>query len=355
MNRLRLGAIAGALVVTATLALTGCSASSSSSPSASQPAKMTTVNYLTDFVANGVQAPFYYGISKGYYKAEGIDLKVTAGTGSANTITAVTAGQANIGDALSANLAQAADKGTALTSVGWFRANSAFAFFCNKKLDIKNVAQLKGHSILVAPGTAQANLISGVLSAGGLSTSDVNIESVAAKTIGSTYAGGQADCITQTLGDAPTFQKSRPSTIISWSAAGFAVPGFSFFVTPSYLSAHKDVVASFLRATYKSISAAIKNPDAAVTAFQQANPTVDADLSKAQFKASQVVFCTTAAAKAGSALGAMTGEEWSSLVGLLQKDAGLSSSVKASQLYTNQFFTGSDAVSSTVCSAEFAS
>lgn len=354
MNRLRLGAIAGALVVTTTLVLTGCSASPPTD-SGSKAASMTTVNFLTDFVANGVQAPFYYGISKGYYKAEGIDLKVTAGTGSANTITAVTAGQANIGDALSANLAQAADKGTSLTSVGWFRANSAFAFFCDKKLNIKTVAKLKGHSILVAPGTAQANLISGVLSAGGLSTSDVTVESVAAKTIGSTYAGGQADCITQTLGDAPTFDKSRPSTVISWSAAGFAVPGFSFFVTPSYLSAHKDVVAAFLRATYKSIAAAIKNPDGAVTAFQQANPTVDPDLSKAQFKASQVVYCTTAAAKSGSDLGAMTGEEWSSLVSILRKDAGLSSSVKATQLYTDQFFKGSQSVSSTVCQPKFAS
>ena len=350
MNRLRLGAVAGALVVTAMLT------ASSSTASANNSASMTTVNFLTDFVANGVQAPFYYGINKGYYKREGIDLKVITGTGSVNTIIAVTAGQADIGDALSANLAQAADKGTSLTSVGWFRANSAFAFFCDKKLDIKSVAKLKGHSILVAPGTAQANLLSGVLAAGGLSTGDVTVDSVAAKTIGSTYAGGQADCITQTLGDAPTFAKLRPSTVISWSAAGFAVPGFSFFVTPSYLSAHKDVVAGFLRATYKSIADAVHNPDGAVAAFQRANPMVDPNLAKEQFTASQVVYCTTAAVKSGSALGAMTAQEWSSLVSLLQKDAGLSSSVKPTQLFTDQFFQGPKPVSSRrACRRQFAS
>ncbi|MHB1173315.1 MAG: ABC transporter substrate-binding protein [Lacisediminihabitans sp.] len=357
MNRFRPGVVAVASAAIAVLALSGCSSSPTSTPSdtTSAPKTMTTVNFLTDFVANGVQSPLYDGIEQGYYKAEGIDLKITAGTGSINTITAVAAGQVDIGDALSANLAQAVDKGTLLTSVGWFRANSAFAFFCDKKLNITSVAQMKGHSILIPPGTAQASMLPGVLAAAGLTRSDLTVDAVASKTVGATYAGGQDDCITQTLGDAPTFQSMRPSTVISWSGAGFAVPGFAFFVTPSYLSAHQDVVAAFLRATYKSIAASLKNPADAVAAFEKNNPTVDPSLAKAQFKASQVVYCTTAAAKAKSDIGAMTANEWSSLVSVLQKYAGLSSSVTPDKLYTDQFFKGSDSVSSTACEPQFAS
>jgi NitT/TauT family transport system substrate-binding protein len=357
LKQFRLGALAVAIAAIAAVALAGCSSSAASKPSdtASAPATMTTVNFLTDFVTNGVQSPLYYGVQQGYYKAEGIDLNITAGTGSGNAITAVTAGQADIGDALSANLVQAAAKGTQLTSVGWFRANSAFAFFCDKKLNITSVAKMKGHSVLIPPGTAQASMLPGVLAAAGLKQSDVTVDAVAASTVGATYASGQADCITQTLGDAPTFQTSRPSTVISWSTAGFAVPGFSFFVTPSYLSAHRNVIAGFLRATYKSIAASLKNPPAAVTAFLKANPTVEPGLAKAQFKASQVVYCTTAEAKAGSDIGAMNAKEWSSLVSVLQQYAGLSSSVTPSTLYTDQFFKLSTSVSSTACQPHFSS
>src|SRR4029078_9705491 len=40
----------------------------------------------------GLHAPFYYGKEQGFYKAEGIDLTINEGRGSANTVQAGTAG-----------------------------------------------------------------------------------------------------------------------------------------------------------------------------------------------------------------------------------------------------------------------
>lgn len=347
-------------VVAAAVTLTGCSSSTSGSTGTSSdaPTTITSVNLLTDFVANGVQSPFFYGIEKGYYKDEGIDLKVTAGTGSGNTVTAIAGGQADIGDALSVNYAQAVAKGTKLLAVGWYRANSAFAFFCDEKLDIKTAAQLKGHSILTPTGGAQTAFLPSVLEAAGLSTSDVTIDAVDSKTVGSTYAGGQDDCIVQTLGDAPTYQTKRPSTTISWTDAGFTIPGFAFFVTQDYYDAHKDVIAAFLTATYKSIAESVTDPTAAVSAFTAANPTVDPTLAAAQFEASSVVYCTTAEASAGSVFGSMSDDEWTSLVTRLNGNPDLLGGATISDpksLYTNEFFTGSDPVSTTACSSQYAS
>ena len=40
----------------------------------------------------GLHVPFYYGKDKGYYAAEGIDLTINEGRGSANTVQVVAAG-----------------------------------------------------------------------------------------------------------------------------------------------------------------------------------------------------------------------------------------------------------------------
>ena len=45
----------------------------------------------------GLHVPFYYGKDKGYYAAEGIDLTINEGRGSANTVQVVAAGSDTFG------------------------------------------------------------------------------------------------------------------------------------------------------------------------------------------------------------------------------------------------------------------
>src|SRR5688500_12103855 len=54
---------------------------------AGKPAKKVTLTL--NWVPYGEHAPFYYGLKKGFFKAEGIDLEIKPGNGSGNTITLV--------------------------------------------------------------------------------------------------------------------------------------------------------------------------------------------------------------------------------------------------------------------------
>lgn len=358
---------ASSLTVTAALAaiaivIAGCGSStgssSNSSPSGGNgtpgPNNAVAVSYLSDYVANGVLAPLLYGKSKGYYAAQGIDLKITYGTGSSTTVQQVASGQADIGDAFSGSIAQGVSKGASLKAVGFFRANGAFAFFCDKKLNINSFSQLKGHSVIIPPGTVQAALYPGVLKAAGLAATDIKVDSVSAASAGANFASGQSDCITTTLGDAPTFETTRPVTTLEWSQGGFAVPGFAFFVTSSYLEAHPQLIAGFLKATYQSIAESLQDPGAAVAAFNAANPQSNPKLTAAQFAASHTVYCSTDMAKQSSPLGFQLPTAFSTIVDQLKTYESLPASVSAASLYTNQFFKENN-VSSTKCSADIAS
>ena len=353
---MRLPVLVLSAIAAISLAACGSSASQGSSPGAqgsSKPA-LQSVTYLTDFVANGVYSPVFYGIQKGYYAAQGIDLQVKFGTGSSTTVQDVAAGKADIGDAFSGLIARGDSTGANIESVGFFRANGAFAFFCDSKLGVTKFSQLKGKSIVIPPGTVQAALYPGVLSAVGLTASDIKIDSIASAAAGADYAAGQGDCIAETLGDAPTFNTRRPSTTLLWSDGGFQVPGFAFFTTKGYLASHPSLVKGFLTATYQSIAAALADPSAAVSAYTAANPIANSALVQAQWTASKRVFCTDAMAAASSKIGYQLPAAWQTIVSEMKKYESLPAAITPTSLYTNQFFA-QGSVSSTACSSGIAS
>lgn len=341
-------ATAGVAALTAGLALTACGSSGSGGGGE------TTVTYLTDYVTNGVYAPMWYGKQQGYFKDEGINLKIVYGTGSSTTVQQVAGGKADIGDAFSGVIAQGVAGGAPIKAVGFFRANGAFAFFCDKKLNITTYAQMKGHSVIIPPGTVQGALYKGALKAGGLAADNITVDGVASKTAGSVYSGGKADCITETLGDAPTFQKLRPSTVMLWSDNGFNMPGFAFFAKKDYLANHSKIVEGFLKATYRSIGASLDKPKDALDAFLKANPTAPKSLSSAQWDVSHTVFCTKPMAAKNLPIGYQIPDAWSTVVTAVQTYQGLSKSVVASSLFTNKYFDD-DHVSKNTCTSDISS
>ncbi len=343
--------VLSAVLLAGAVTLAACSSSSSSSSSSSAaaaPKTQTPVTYLTDYLDNGVYAPLWYGKHLGYFTKEGIDLSIEYGTGSVTTAQALSSGKATLGDIYGGTLAETDAQGGKLESVGFFRASGGFAFFCAKSLHVHTIAEMKGMSVIIPPGTVQAELYPGALEAGGLSASSIKVLAVSGAIAGSDYAQGTGDCIAETTNDAPVFQSHRPSTTILWSSAGFDAPGFAFAGTKAFVAGHATLVREFLTAAYRSISASLSHPSAAAAAFAAANPSIPAALADAQWKDSESVFCTTGMTSANVDIGYQLPSVWSSGLKILEKYQGLSPSLSATSLYTNTFFT-KDHVSTTTC------
>src|SRR4029450_411654 len=74
------------------------------------------VSLRLNWYFGGLHVPFYYGKEKGFYKAEGIDITINEGRGSANTVQVVAAGSDTFGLADSSSVIATASKGADVKS-----------------------------------------------------------------------------------------------------------------------------------------------------------------------------------------------------------------------------------------------
>src|SRR5829696_3529487 len=100
-----------------TLAAAALAAAFATPTAAQQPAKDKVVLMLNWYVYSE-HAPFFLGKEKGYYDAEGIDLEIQEGRGSAVTVQAVAAGSATFAYADVPTMIRAATKGAPVKAVG---------------------------------------------------------------------------------------------------------------------------------------------------------------------------------------------------------------------------------------------
>lgn len=316
---------------------------------AAQTGTPKKVRFQMDFVPQGLYSGFFWAYSKGYYTAEKLDVEMIDGKGSALTVEAVANGNIDIGEANSGVAALAIGQGREIVSVGMFIGKSTFGFFVPKESGIKSIKDLSGKSLVMTAGTPEALLLPAVFKLAGVNfEKDVQKIAVEAAQKLTTYARGVGDAMVTSLpyGD-PIVQPLRASNTLPWTGAGFVLPDYSFLVQRSTLQSDPEMIAGFLRATYRGMAEATANVDEAVANYVKQRPLLKPDVTKQQWLNFITFFCSDA--MAGKPLGEHSPEDWSTGLKTLQEYAGLKGPLDADRFYTNRFFTGGQPVSKTVC------
>src|SRR5712675_2679518 len=110
------------------------------------------VSFRLNWYLGGLHVPFYYGKDKGYYAAEGIDLTINEGRGSANTVQVVAAGSDTFGLADSSSVVATAVKGAEVKSVMSLLNSTGFSVVSLASNGIKTPKDLEGKKLAVSPG-----------------------------------------------------------------------------------------------------------------------------------------------------------------------------------------------------------
>src|SRR3954464_7693993 len=150
---------------------------------------------MLNWYVYGEHAPFYYGREKGLYAAEGIDLDIQEGRGSAVTVQAVAAGSATFGYVDVPTMIKAAAKGAPVKAVGVALQTSAMSVMGFSEKNIKTPKDIVGKTVAMTPGDSMSQIWPLFLKKTGLQETQFKTVSGDAQTKLNAVINGQADLL----------------------------------------------------------------------------------------------------------------------------------------------------------------
>jgi NitT/TauT family transport system substrate-binding protein len=302
-------------------------------------AEQRAVRFRMDWIPSGMYAPFFYGYDAGVFTKNGIDLDIVNGNGSLTTIADVDAGNVKFGMAGCAAAALAISKGRKIISIASYMAKYSWAFYVPEDSAFKNISDLRGKSVVVAPNSSEILLLPAVLKYAGVNPEEMKRVAVDPAQKIATYARGVGDSTITTMayGD-PLVQQAKPSRALLWSDAGFVMPDYCVIASTDTVAKDPELVASFLKATFESVAASEKNSGAAVDASLKLRPLIQRAPTEKQWELT-MSFLRSDNTKA-CPLGWQSPKDWDIGLKTLKEYAGLEGDISNPDLfYTNKFIT----------------
>jgi NitT/TauT family transport system substrate-binding protein len=143
---LRLTAISAALVLAA------CGGASSPQSEGGSSGEPTTVRFRFDWVPNVSYLPYLAAKSNNYFADEGVNVQMTVGSGSTDSVTLTGAGQFDIGIAAAPAVLAGVDKGVPIVSVGAIYQTNSQVYISLPDKPIRSPRDMVGKKIGIRPG-----------------------------------------------------------------------------------------------------------------------------------------------------------------------------------------------------------
>ncbi len=294
------------------------------------------VSFRLNWYLGGLHVPFYYGKERGIYAAEGIDLTINEGRGSANTVQVVAAGSDTFGLADSSSVILAATKGADVKSVMSLLNSTGFSVVSLAEAGIKTPKDLEGKSMAVTAGDPLGQLFQALAAVNKVDTSKITLIQVdpAAKVV--TVLEKRADALLGGADDQYFLikQKGMQPAALRFSEWGANIVGMTIMTRTELVKSNPDLIRRFVRATAKSWEEAKKNPGAAVDAALKAKPDLNRQSTLEQLMV-DIELLDSKNSKGRVGWGAQA--DWDQTLMLLKQYRELKTDLAWTAFHTNEF------------------
>lgn len=247
-------------------------------------AAQTPLKFTLDWVFQGPTSPFLVALDKGYYKAEGLDVTMDPGQGSAGAVQRVATGAYDIGFADVNSLIEynAKNAGKEILCVFMAYDFPPFGVHALKKSGIAKPADLAGKKLGAPVFDASFRLFPAFAKKVGLDAASVQHVNLTPQLREQSLVQGTVDFISGHYFSSILDLKARgvkPEDVVSFNYSDYKmdVYGNGIIVSPA-LAAKPEVVTAFLRATAKAWKEVAASPALGIVAAKKRDPLIDEKL-----------------------------------------------------------------------------
>ncbi len=303
----------------------------------------TNVRFTLDFAFQGPTAPFLLAQDKGYYTAEGLNVSIDRGFGSADAISRVAAGNYDMGFADFNSLIEFNTRNPTnqLLAVFMVYNTTPAAVFAIKGKGIARPSDLVGKTLAAPAGDAGRRLFPVFAEAVGIDPARVSFINVDVPLREPTLARGQADGITgfyftSFLNLRNVGVKPEDMVILKYADYTQDLYGNAVVVRRDFAQANPQAVSAFLRALVKGFKDVVANPDEGVAAVKRRDGLINEALERERLLLALNTHVLTADSRAFG-LGSVRRERVERNVRAVAKAFDLPTTLKVEQVWTDRF------------------
>jgi NitT/TauT family transport system substrate-binding protein len=302
-------------------------------------------DFRLNWTLYGEHAPFFVALDKGFYKAEGLDVKILEGSGSTTVTQLVANGTNPVAYVDSATMMRGVQAGMPVEAVGVALQQSPMAFIYRADNPRPSkISEIKGSRIAITAGDASLAIFTAFMGKLNMNLSDVNLITVSnPQAKEQAVLSKQADALLGYFMDQGPRMQLKTGVKMGWTRlydmAGVSTLSSAIIVNKDWVKdpKHAATLRRFLRASQRGWDYANKHREEAADIFLKHASAFNKEIAMLEIDGTMTIIHSKYTEKKPIFWSAK--QDWQESQDLLEKYAKLKPAKDVGKYYTNEYLS----------------